>query len=164
MKQISEIINCLDWKSRSSFAYLTSIVILNVRDFLEDPLRLPTFVRTADDPNIGALARFRVKIFRCAMDWFLPGKTLKSDKLQRSSSHIFYCLNSSLGSAVIFEDYRSFVLNGRFNNPPTLMCYHPHGIISLGIFHLSSLPEMKGYRIMGAPVLKYFCPLFRLVI
>lgn len=65
------------------------------------------------------------------------------------------------GSAVIFEDYRNFVMAGRDNNPPTLVCYHPHGIISVGLFHLFPLPELDGFRVMAAPVLLSISPLFR---
>lgn len=74
------------------------------------------------------------------------------------------CCNRNLtwfrpGSAVIFEDYDKFIQCGR-STRPTLVCYHPHGVLSMGLSQVAVLPEFDGYAVFTAPALKNWCPLF----
>lgn len=60
----------------------------------------------------------------------------------------------------MIEDYKSFLASARGEATPTILCYHPHGIIAQGFMYLTALPELDGYKLLGAPIIR-FCPLLR---
>lgn len=67
------------------------------------------------------------------------------------------------GSGIIVEDYQAFIRAGRGSASPTVLCYHPHGLVAQGLLYLLVLPELNGYKILGAPALQALCPLIRML-
>merc|ERR1719161_3399827 len=64
-----------------------------------------------------------------------------------------------------FESVEIWAEKGAFDRQsPTLVCYHPHGIFTLGMFSLllsgkALFPD--GVVALGAPYIKFFSPLFQ---
>lgn len=74
IERVSEVLLCMDWKSHISVFYLTSILIINIRDLFKGPISLPRFAKTAHNENFSRLERWRLALMTSVLDWFLPGR------------------------------------------------------------------------------------------
>lgn len=119
-RRIADMVYCLDWRSRVCLAYLGSIVIINIRDIFKGPLKIPRFVKTLDDANISNFEKLRLRMMRCTLDWFLPGKLFSVVSRYRVWKGLLTFIRSGLTSYYTYFSFVSSRVCSRFRRLPSI--------------------------------------------